>query len=90
MALETGGNCYWIVDEIEEAGCVPLLVHGAKAKVIMDNINKTDKFDSSSGKTRYEHMRKQANNYLKWAFIKAANVVVSHRHHPTWKGKNVS
>src|SRR5213593_3718052 len=27
VALETIGNWYWIVDEIEAAGCVPRLVH---------------------------------------------------------------
>ncbi len=44
VALETVGNYYrlhlWcrhrrIVDEIEQAGCVPLLAHAAKAKVII-------------------------------------------------------
>lgn len=253
VALETVGNYYWIVDEIEQAGCVPLLAHAAKAKVIMGNINKTDKLDatglatlihlgslptvwlppgeirderelhrtrmaltkvrtalknrihatlakyalntsahsdifvgkgrvwlestlrnlppetarclkqeldlldatmgqiatletrireriqltpnmqhlktlpgvgnilaivierevgtvdrfptaghlaayagvvpkvhSSGGKTRYGRMRKQANNYIKWAFIEAANVVVAHRHHPSWRDKKVT
>jgi transposase len=238
VALETVGNYYWIVDEIEQAGCIPQLAHAAKAKVIMGNINKTDKLDakglatlvhlgslptvwlppgeirderelhrtrmalskvrtalknrihstlakyalnstehadifvgkgrawldrtlkrlppetsrcvdqelqllddtmeqisaleerilrriqltpdmqhlktipgvgnilaividreigtvdprihSSGGKTRYGRMRKQANNYLKWAFIEAANVVVAHRHHPSWRQKKVS
>jgi len=253
VALETVGNYYWIVDEIEQAGCVPQLAHAAKAKVIMGNINKTDKLDatglatlihlgslptvwlppgeirderelhrtrmafskvrtalknrihatlakyalnsaehsdifvgkgrawldrthkrfppetgrcvdqelelldatmeqisaleermlerieltldmqrlktipgvgnilaiviereigtvdrfpaaghlaayagvvpkvhSSGGKTRYGRMRKQANNYLKWAFIEAANVVVAHRHHPSWRQKKVT
>jgi transposase len=46
VALETVGNYYWIVDEIEQAGCVPQLAHAAKAKVIMGNINKTDKLDA--------------------------------------------
>jgi len=253
VAVETVGNYYWIVDEIEQAGCVPLLAHAAKAKVIMGNINKTDKLDaqglatlihlgslptvwlppgdirderelhrtrmalskvrtalknrihatlakyalntstysdifvgkgracldrtiqklptetgrcvdqelelldatmlqisvlekrikerieltpnmqrlktlpgvgnilaivierevgtvdrfpaaghlaayagvvpkvhSSGGKTRYGRMRKQANNYLKWAFIEAANVVVAHRHHASWREKKVT
>jgi len=42
VAPKTVGNYYWIVDEIEQAGCVPQLAHAAKAKVIMGNINKTD------------------------------------------------
>jgi transposase len=48
------------------------------------------KVHSSGGKTRYGRMRKQANNYLKWAFIEAANVVVAHRHHPSWRKKKVT
>ena len=46
VAPETVGNWYWIVDEIEEAGCIPLLAHAAKAKVMMGNIHKTDKLDA--------------------------------------------
>jgi hypothetical protein len=45
VALETIGNWYWIVDEIEAAGCVPKLVHARKAKLMMGEINKTDKLD---------------------------------------------
>jgi transposase len=44
---------------------------------------------ASGGKTRFGHMRNPCNQYLKWAFIEAANVVVRHRHHPAWKGKYV-
>jgi len=44
---------------------------------------------ASGGKTRFGHMRKPSNQYLKWAFIEAANVVVRHRHHPAWKTKYV-
>jgi transposase len=46
VALETVGNWYWIVDEIEASGCIPLLAHAAKAKVMMGNIHKTDKLDA--------------------------------------------
>lgn len=46
VALETVGNWYWIVDEIESAGMVPRLVHARKAKVMMGNVNKTDKLDA--------------------------------------------
>jgi hypothetical protein len=34
-------------------------------------------------------MVKQANNYLKWAFIEAPNVVVRQRHHRNWRDKYV-
>ena len=46
MAVETTGNWYWILDEIESAGCVPRLVHARKAKLMRGVINKTDKLDA--------------------------------------------
>lgn len=46
VAVETIGNWYWIVDEIEAAGFVPRLVHARKAKLMMGMINKTDKLDA--------------------------------------------
>jgi transposase len=46
VALESVGNWYWIVDEIEASGCVPKMAHAAKAKVMMGNVNKTDKLDA--------------------------------------------
>ena len=46
VAVETVGNWYWIVDEIEAAGMVPQLVHARKAKIMMGNVNKTDKLDA--------------------------------------------
>lgn len=46
VALESIGNWYWIVDEIEMSGCKPLMAHAAKAKVMMGNVNKTDKLDA--------------------------------------------
>jgi transposase len=45
VAVETVGNWYWLVDEIEEAGMVPHLVHARKAKLMSGMINKTDKLD---------------------------------------------
>ena len=45
VAVETIGNWYWIVDEIEQAGKVPRLVHARKAKLMLGSINKTDKLD---------------------------------------------
>jgi len=46
VAVEATGNWYWIVDEIEAAGCAPALVHPRKAKVMLGCINKTDKLDA--------------------------------------------
>jgi len=46
VAVETVGNWYWIVDEIEAAGMVPKLVHARKAKLMLGSINKTDKLDA--------------------------------------------
>jgi transposase len=46
VAVEATGNWYWIVDEIEQAGLQPKLVHPRKAKLMMGLINKTDKLDA--------------------------------------------
>jgi transposase len=46
IAIETVGNWYWLVDEIERAGHIPSLVNAGKAKVMMGQINKTDKLDT--------------------------------------------
>jgi len=46
VALETVGNWYWIVNEIEQAGMKPRLVHAHKAKLMLGSINKTDKLDA--------------------------------------------
>jgi transposase len=45
VAVETIGNWYWIVDEIEAAGLRPLLVHARRAKMMMASVNKTDRLD---------------------------------------------
>ncbi|NIS79335.1 MAG: IS110 family transposase [Anaerolineales bacterium] len=45
---------------------------------------------SSGGRTRYGRLRKQSNQYLKWAFTEAANVIVRQRRHPTWRAKHVT
>lgn len=45
VAVETVGNWYWIVDEIEASGMQAKLVHARKAKVMLGCINKTDKLD---------------------------------------------
>jgi len=46
VALEATANWYWIVEEIEQAGLRPQLVHPRKAKLMMGLINKTDKLDA--------------------------------------------
>ena len=35
VAVETVGNWYWIVGEIEQAGMVPRLVHARRAKMML-------------------------------------------------------
>jgi transposase len=49
----------------------------------------TPKVTSSGGKTYYGPMRKESNQFLKWAFVEAANVVVRWRHSPSWQNKHV-
>ena len=46
VAVEATGNWYWIIDEIEQAGLLPQLVHPRKAKLMMGQTNKTDKLDA--------------------------------------------
>jgi transposase len=46
VAVETVGNWYWVVDEIERAGCAPKLVNARLAKLMMGQVNKTDKLDA--------------------------------------------
>ena len=46
VAVEATGNWYWIIEEIEQAGLRPWLVHPRKAKLMMGLINKTDKLDA--------------------------------------------
>lgn len=46
VTVETIGNWYWIVDEIEVAGMNPQLVHARKAKMMIASSKKTDKLDA--------------------------------------------
>jgi transposase len=46
IAVETVGNWYWMIEEIEKAEHVPFLAHAGKAKLMMGQINKTDKLDA--------------------------------------------
>jgi len=50
VAVEALGNWYWIVDEIEDAGFVPRLVHPRKAKLMLGMINKTDTYGGGAVK----------------------------------------
>lgn len=47
IAVETTGNWYWIIDEMERAGHIPCLAHAAKSKAMMGHVNKTDKLDAT-------------------------------------------
>jgi transposase len=46
IAVETVGNWYWMVHEMEKDGHIPLLTNAGKAKALMGQINKTDKLDA--------------------------------------------
>lgn len=46
IAVETVGNWYRMVDEMEEAGHIPLLNNAGRVKAMVDQINKTDKLDA--------------------------------------------
>ena len=46
VALESIANGYGSVDEIETAGCKPLTARTATARLIMGNINTTEKLDA--------------------------------------------
>jgi len=46
VAVESIGNWYWIIGEIEEAQMQPRLVHARKAKLLMGGYNKTDRLDA--------------------------------------------
>jgi transposase len=70
-----------------EMGCVdrfPSAAHFASYAGTVPTVK------SSGGKTRYDRLRKQSNQYLKWAFIEAANVIVRQRRHPNWRTKHVT
>lgn len=46
IAVETVGNWYWLIDEMEQAGHQPQLTHAREAKKLMGKSNKTDKLDA--------------------------------------------
>jgi transposase len=46
VAIEATANWYWIIEEIERAKLIPRLVHPRKAKLMMGQINKTDRLDA--------------------------------------------
>ena len=55
VAVETVGNYYWVVDEIEAAGFLPKLVNAGLAKKMLGCVNKTDKLDAR-GQNRLQRM----------------------------------
>jgi transposase len=50
----------------------------------------TPRVSSSGGKTHYGRMRSESNQYLKWAFIEAANAISAHHAQPGWTSRHVS
>ena len=46
VAIEATANWYWIVEEIEQAGLEPRLVHPRKAKLRMGLIHRADQLDA--------------------------------------------
>lgn len=46
IAVESIGSWYWMIDEMEKAGHEPALVDPRKAKLMMGQVNKTDKLDA--------------------------------------------
>jgi transposase len=50
----------------------------------------TPRVSSSGGKTRYGRMRMESNQYLKWAFIEAANAISAHHAQRGWTYRRVS
>ncbi len=46
VAVETVGNWYWVVDEIEAGGGKPQLVNARLAKLMIGSVNKSDKLDA--------------------------------------------
>lgn len=55
VAVETIGNYYWVVDEIQAAGFVPKLVNAGLAKKMLGCVNKTDKLDAR-GQNRLQRL----------------------------------
>jgi transposase len=69
-----------------EIGCVTRF---PAAENLASYAGLTPKVKSSGGKTFYGSMRKESNQYLKWGFVEAANVIVRYHHNPNWKNKHV-
>jgi transposase len=50
----------------------------------------TPRVTSSGGKTHYGRMRTESNQYLKWAFIEAANAISAHHAQRGWTNRHCS
>ena len=50
----------------------------------------TPRVSSSGGKTHYGRLRTESNQYLKWAFIEAANAVAAHHAQRGWTHRHAS
>ena len=68
---------------------VGLVERFSTAESLASYAGTTPKVISSGGKTYYGPMRKVSNQYLKWAFVEAANVIVCNHQKLSWKNKHV-
>ena len=68
--------------EVGDVGRFPDAEHLASYAGVVPRVH------SSGGKTRYGRTRQDVNQYLKWAYFEAGNVVA--RHHRAWAEKHVS
>ncbi len=68
---------------------VGLVERFSTAESLASYAGTTPKVISSGGKTYYGPMRKVSNQYLKWAFVEAANVIVRNHNRLSWKNKHV-
>jgi transposase len=68
---------------------IGLVERFATAENLASYAGTTPKVKSSGGITYYGPMRKESNQYLKWAFVEAANAIVRCRNFPSWRNKHV-
>lgn len=71
VAVETVGNWYWVVDEIEAGGGKPQLVNARLAKLMMGSVNKSDKLDCK-GMNRLQRTGTLPTVWIPWSSVRDA------------------